>query len=329
MKFKKTLATLLVGGTLMFGGNKARATPFIENQITSNSYSQEKPAISDGKIVWQDNRNGNWDIYSWDSESGESPLITNSSSQENPSISQGNVVWQDNRSGKNNIYLWNQANGETQVSGGVYNNVNPDISGLNIAWKEVTGSQDHIFVGNPAQGYSEPEGGFGLGSPQISGNRAVWSKYRGPDSYIHEGGFNIGEETVTSSMSRLENPDIFEDLMVWENGHQIYLRDPSGESGFISSTNTGYNPQIWGDTVVWEDNRNGNWDIYGWDRLNGEMQITSNIYDQRLPSIHGEDIVWQDNRNGNWDIYSTTIPEPATIGLLGMGAAALALKRKK
>lgn len=37
-----------------------------ERQITTNPSSQSNPDIYGDKIVWQDKRNGNWDIYLYD-----------------------------------------------------------------------------------------------------------------------------------------------------------------------------------------------------------------------------------------------------------------------
>jgi beta propeller repeat protein len=34
-----------------------------ETQIITNEYDQEFPAIYGDRIVWEDNRSGNWDIY--------------------------------------------------------------------------------------------------------------------------------------------------------------------------------------------------------------------------------------------------------------------------
>lgn len=68
------------------------------------------------------------------------------------------------------------------------------------------------------------------------------------------------------------------------------------------------NPAIYEQTIVWADNRNGNWDIYGYDLAAGEeFQVTSDPSDQQQPSIYGDFVVWTDNRNNNEDIYGYNI----------------------
>ena len=44
-------------------GRGTQHASYTGEQITDNPASQEKPSISGDYIVWQDNRNGNWDIY--------------------------------------------------------------------------------------------------------------------------------------------------------------------------------------------------------------------------------------------------------------------------
>jgi TolB protein len=68
------------------------------------------------------------------------------------------------------------------------------------------------------------------------------------------------------------------------------------------------NLAIYDVTIVWADNRNGNWDICGYNLSTKEkFQVTSDPTDQQQPSIYGDFVVWTDNRNGNEDIYGYNI----------------------
>ena len=53
--------------------------------IVSNESEQGSPAIYGNRIVWEDYRNGNWDIYMYDlSTKKETQITTNISDSEAP-----------------------------------------------------------------------------------------------------------------------------------------------------------------------------------------------------------------------------------------------------
>jgi beta propeller repeat protein len=102
-------------------------------KVTNNAGDQCNPAIAlDGSgklyVVWQDNRNGNWDIYlsiydgtNWSAEvmvnEPESDPTNPISNQINPSIvidktlNQEYVVWQDDDDGSQDIYIAKSSDG--------------------------------------------------------------------------------------------------------------------------------------------------------------------------------------------------------------------------
>ncbi|MBN1593021.1 MAG: hypothetical protein JW941_07235, partial [Candidatus Coatesbacteria bacterium] len=70
--------------------------------VCSGSWLSERPSVHGKRVVWQDNRNGNYDIYMWDldRDSGdrEVAICTHSGNQMYPQIYGDFVVWQDTRS---------------------------------------------------------------------------------------------------------------------------------------------------------------------------------------------------------------------------------------
>jgi beta propeller repeat protein len=63
-------------------------------------------------------------------------------------------------------------------------------------------------------------------------------------------------------------------------------------------------PAIYQDIVVFLDDRNGNYDIYGYNlSTKEEFPITTDKSDQSFPAIYENIVVWYDERNGNADIY--------------------------
>ena len=112
------------------------------------------------------------------------------------------------------------------------------------------------------------------------------------------------------------NPDVSGRTVVWQESraaggwgnYGVFKRDIDADSEPVRICKhpgkSSQNPAISVSVIVWQDNRNGNWDIYGYDlEAKKEMVIYKGAGDQTAPDIDGRIIVWQDNRNGNWDIY--------------------------
>jgi TolB protein len=76
-----------------------------EFQITTNPHEQRSPAIYQNIVVWQDKRNGNWDIYGYNLETNEEfSITTNPDDQKHPAIHGDMVVYEDYRNDTNAIY---------------------------------------------------------------------------------------------------------------------------------------------------------------------------------------------------------------------------------
>jgi len=111
MKNKKRLYSIAITSAvlilfLIIVSSTASAS-ITEKQITTNPSNSKNPVIYGNKVVWQDNRNGNWDIYIQDLSTKKQTHITNQADQINPAIYGNKVVWEDHRNGEysSDIYL--------------------------------------------------------------------------------------------------------------------------------------------------------------------------------------------------------------------------------
>ena len=97
----------------------------------------------------------------------------------------------------------------------------------------------------------------------------------------------------------------------------------------IESSNA-INPDISGNLIVWQDDRNGDWDIYGYNLTTRQEFLISDdqpnqtvFSDQTNPAISGTTVVWQDNLGGKMNIYMALLsgPDVATCANPPLGDA--------
>ncbi len=342
-----TLAVILLGLFSGFAFRPAMAgIRFYESQITSDPASQVNPDIYGDIIVYQDNRNGNWDIYMVKYGYGETRITTHTANQINPRISGDKIVYQDDRNGNWDIYLYDlSTQTETQITNNPFAQEYPAIDGNRIVWQHSIGSFWQIHMYDLT---THTESSVAVGeNPEISGNRIVYN-WQGVECLDLSSGsttrlsstvtypplqppfyktFGAGPNDYAISGSHivfsvenyvnLNQPPLLPDISYWE--WDIYMRDVV--TGATWDT-CGY-PNANGENrryphiselytgvyyIVYQRPAGGYWNIYLYHTdLQTEYRVTNVAANQAYPRVSGGRIVYMDNRNGNWDIYMTTV----------------------
>lgn len=134
---------------------------------------------------------------------------------------------------------------------------------------------------------------------------------------------STGETTtiVSDPASASANPDIFENMVVWQDNRggdweiYYYIIGASSQGGepLLEWEGDQVEPAIYGDNIVFSDKKPGNtsWNIQWLQNTPGILQRLTDDTDgdQRNPDVYEDKIVWQDQRMGNWDIYMYDIDD--------------------
>lgn len=294
-----------------------------ETQVTTNPAGQYNPAIWGDHIVWDDYRNGNWDIYQYDLGTGtETSVCTDPVDQSNhPAIWGNHIIWVKNGT---DINLYDISTGtKSSICTEPAYRWSPGIYEDRIVWQDGRNGIGDIYLYNIGTG-TETQVTTNTAnqlSPAIWGDHIVWQDTRNDDGDIYLYDLSTGTETpVCTDPAGQWNPVFWGDRIVWQdyrNGNwDIYLYDlgTGTETPVCTEHRDQDNPAIWGDYIVWQDYRNLNWDIYLYDICSGtEMPVCTDLAGQWRPAIWENRIVWQDTRNNYPDIYLFEIAAPTEL----------------
>lgn len=325
---------LMITFLFLMTGSVEDMNPF---QITTDSHHQRYPAIYENIIVWQDDRNQNWDIYGLNLTTREEfQITTDPEDQVFPVIYENIIFWMNERHDINTLQGYNLVTKEY-----IYLPHHPESHGRPALYETMIVWEGSGGGGRQICGYNlltqeivrfSPSSAHQY-NPALFKDMVVWEDRRNVDRNIY--GYNLltGEEIIIGEKGRhilphedQFDPVIYNDLVVWLEG---YGKDVYGYNLItqkritIAATSLdecySYSdwwtpitrPVLYENIVIWVDCKNGNRDICGYNLVTDqEFQITSNRKSQQSPAIYKNMVVWEDDRNGDWDIYGFDLSLP-------------------
>jgi beta propeller repeat protein len=205
--------------------------PMVDITASSGSNSNE-PSVGGKLVAWQDDRDGNYEIYAKNLQTGEERRITSSSdADQKPAVNNGIIVWQRCYSSATcDIFSYDWGPGSTRqiTSTADGDERSPDISGPNIVYEALRAGEKDIYLFNLGTGVETRLSLAGQqGNPAISGDNVVFDD-------LSSGMYHVRLWNVPSGA-------VFD---MPAGAGQQFLNDISGNR------------------VVYTDDRNGQLDIY-------------------------------------------------------------------
>ena len=293
---------------------------------------QQNAAASGTGVVWQDNRNGDWDIYYKDVSdlTNNSQRITNNASDQTvPVIDGDTIVWQDNRNGSADIYVYDLATGqESVVYSGAGEQTLPQISGVWVVWQDDRNGNADIYAKNLVSGEIIQITNHERDQmrPALDGETLVWEDYRHGLAEIYQYDLVSGEEKrLTINPDNQFMPAISGDMIVWtdqrDSQHEIYRDATGGAQRLTFGNGNRSQAAIEQGLLVYTDFTAGLSDpnLSFIDLAGGSGGVlSSHPAKQENPAIGQNVVVWQDDRDGYWQIYLAELevnPLPISVSL--------------
>ncbi len=289
-----------------------------ESRLAPTGSDQQRPVISGDYVVWQDFRNGNWDIYMYDLKEGkETQVASGTATQGYPSVSKGKIAYHQSQGGFDwDVFVYDIKTATMfQVTRDPAEQDYPSISGEYVVWPDKRSGEWDIYLYDLRSRKETliATGPETQGRPVIDGTRVVYHQDNGDDNwdvYLYD--IRTKKTTqITTDPFKQTNPRISGNTIVWmderNTGYDVYMYElaTGRETLLAGGSRTQAWPAVSGNTVVYhQDNTNDNWDIYQYDTKTARIvQVTTDSHRQEYPALDGKRIVWQDDRSSRWNIY--------------------------
>ena len=300
--------------------------------IIGGANDQMRPAVFKNTVVWQDyiiqGGSGDWDIRASDITDPEQPVMFAVSNifgndEQSPAIHGNIVAWQDGAEGDYNIF---GADLTTTLMAGITDPASPAefavaaferdqrrpaVYRTTVVWQDsYYGDQDilaaDIWQRNKPADFGVSLAEFDQQRPAIWGDIVVWADNYFGDMDIYAADLSkLTAEIAENAEDEIQNNNSAVSAASAVN------KLVSTEFAITVNEAEQTNPDIDRNIVVWQDNRNGNWDIYGYNlTTRREFQITDEPHDQTNPAISGNIVVWEDSRDGNLQIFAIVLDGP-------------------
>ena len=303
--------------------------------VTTDPADQIAPKISGDRVVWQDARNGSWDIYVYDFVTGiEMAVGTGPAEQIMPAIGGDTVAWHEYPAGDyarhapSEVVILSLVTGTSiRFDAGILDldhRINAAVA-VSPEWV-VWGTKPPDPLNQRLQAHHLTTGvttwvvsgsGPSQNRPSVSGNRAVWMGAGSPANIVTRDLTGGPASPVPTPGVWLNTPVIDGDRIVyWDSTFGdptigLRLHDlASGADQLIGGGNfTRGNAfaDISGDRVVVSALGTYAQNVGIIDLATGDIKELVQPGYNYLAQISGDRMVWQDNRNGNWDVYALLI----------------------
>lgn len=302
MRTIKTLAVLsALAAAMTVGASGVHAATPVVVQVSNNTDTNNKPIVRNGRVAWtRVDATGHSNIYVYDIASHSTVAVTSDGTARLQAMDGNVLVYSDlapaaaNGVQYFNIFAYDLIAGTTRrLSTSTSNQFNPSISGTTVVWEDDRNGVINIDIyGISLSGGSEfpvATDARSQDQPSISGSLVAWRDLRnGPP--------NVYAVDLSTPAPRTE--------IAIAAGSTVQAESPMVDSGTV---------------VYTKKTAAGYFNIFVWDALNGERQVSICACDEVFPRISGNSVVWEDDRNKattGLDLYGKNLTNLAGLDLV-------------